>query len=317
MTLSPDAAAFLEQLARQQPPTRWAELDEAGAVDYLRRAREPRALGPTDEAAGLVVTDLDPNEVRPLRVYRARGSKDRPMIVYFHGGGWVMGDLDLGDAMCRTLATDAGFTVVSASYRLAPENPFPAAFDDAYDATCWAHDNAAALGGDPSQLVVMGTSAGGNLAAAVALKAHQVNGPPIRCQALIYAVLDDRFDTESYESNAEGYFLEREQMRWYWTQYLAGPRDRRSKFAVPARAECMVGLPSALVVTAEFDPLRDEGAAYAVRLDEAGVPLVYRCFRGQIHGFLGLSHVIAEATPAVNEIGRLIRDLLRAGTVQL
>jgi acetyl esterase len=313
MTLQPDVRNFLEDVAPLYPAPRWEELDAAGAAHYLHRARQPRPKGgPEDpELAAVPTWDTATSEGIPLRVYGRPAANAAPLIVYLHGGGWVMGDLELNDPMCRRLASHCELVVVSASYRLAPEHPFPAPLNDCYAALCWTHEHAAQLAGDPQQLTVMGTSAGGNLAAAAALMARSRGGPPIACQALVYPVLDDSLRSASYDENATGYFLEREQMRWYWDQYVPDPADRLSPYAVPARARDLSGLPPAVMVTAEYDPLRDEGEMFANRLRAAAVPVDYRCYKGQIHGFLGLDDVIAEAKAATVALGEAVRRMLQ------
>lgn len=310
MTLEAGVQEFLDQ-QRSLGATPWATLTAEQARTYLANARQPRPPSASTNPDLRTVDTLTSSGL-PIRIYDA-GSRG-PLLVYLHGGGWVMGDLDLNDPLCRTLALQGGFVVVSVAYRLAPEHPYPTPLDDAYDATCWAVDNAAELGvGASPRLIVAGTSAGGNLAAGITIRARESGGPVISCQALLYPCLDAALDTQSYSDCATGYFLEREQMRWYWDQYLANGAGRSSPQAVPARCGDLSGLPPALVVTAEFDPLRDEGAEYARRLGAAGVPVEYRCYTGQIHGFLGLPDLIPEARTAAVEIGAAIRSLL-AGT---
>jgi acetyl esterase len=307
MTLAPGVQEFLD-LQLSVPATPWATLTADQARSYLATARQPRPPS-ASQKPGLRTVDTVTSSGLPVRIYDAgrRGS----LLVYLHGGGWVMGDLDLNDPLCRTLAVEGGFVVVSAAYRLAPEHPYPTPLDDAYDATCWAVEHAAELGSVSSpDLIVAGTSAGGNLAAGIAIRARESDGPAISCQALLYPCLDDALDTQSYSDCATGYFLQRDQMRWYWEQYLPEGKDRSSPQAVPARCADLSGLPPALVATAEFDPLRDEGAKYACRLESAGVPVEYRCYTGQIHGFLGLPDLIPEARTAAVEIGAAIHSLL-------
>lgn len=209
------------------------------------------------------------------------------MLVYFHGGGWVAGNLETADVFCRTMTRGAGCTVVSVNYRHAPEHKFPIAAEDAYAATQWAAQHTATFNGDAARLVVGGTSAGGNLAAVVALMARDRGGPPLAYQLLIVPVIDYNFATESYRENADGYGLTADAMRWYWKHYLRAEADGQHPYASPIRAPTLRGLPPALVVTAEFDPLRDEGKAYARRLQAEGVPTILKVYEGMIHGFLG------------------------------
>lgn len=222
----------------------------------------------------------------PIRIYTPSGDGPFPIVVYYHGGGWVIGNLETVDRPCRALANAAGAVVVSVDYRLAPEHRYPAAFDDAFAATAWVAEHAAELNGDASRLAVAGDSAGGNLAAAVALAARDRNGPAIAAQLLAYPVIDFDFTTASYEDNKEGYLLTRGAMQWFWAHYLGAMDLGPDPYICPGRAADLSGLPPAYVATCEFDPLRDEGEAYAKRLTEAGVPVVAKRFDGMVHGFL-------------------------------
>jgi acetyl esterase len=228
-----------------------------------------------------------------VRIATPTGAAEPPaVVVYFHGGGWVVGDLDTHDRTTQRLAEATDTVVVSVDYRLAPEHPFPAAAEDAYAATVWAAEHL-----DPSHLVVAGDSAGGNLAAVVCLMARDQDGPDIDHQVLVYPVIDHAMDTESYALNGTDYFLTRTKMAWFWEQYL-GDADRSHPYCSPLRAEELSGLPPASVVTAECDPLRDEGEAYAAALTAAGVPAA--CLRGEglFHGFFGLDELLPDAVPA-------------------
>ena len=245
-----------------------------------------------------------------VRVYWPRAGGDRlPLVVFFHGGGWVIGGLDSHDPLCRTLANEVGAVVVSVDYRLAPEHRFPAAAEDAYAATVWAHAHAAELGAVPSRLAVAGDSAGGNLAAVVSLMARDRGGPPLRLQVLIYPVTDCARDTPSYHDNAEGYFLTAAHMRWYEAQYL-GAADGTQPYVSPMRARDLSGLPPAYVVTAEFDPLRDEGEAYAQRLRDAGVAATVRRYDGMFHGFFSLPDLLPAAREANLAAFKALREAL-------
>jgi acetyl esterase len=221
----------------------------------------------------------------PSRIYTPGGDGPKPVIMYFHGGGWVIGDLDVCDNPVRRIANRTGAVVVSVDYRLAPEHVYPAGFDDCYAATEWVAKHAAELGGDPARVATCGDSAGGNLAAAVALAARDRQGPRLAAQLLIYPVTNFDFTTRSYEQNGEGYLLTKGSMVWFWAHYL-GPQDLgKDAFACPARADDLVGLPPAFVATAEFDPLRDEGEAYAANLRAAGVDVTAKRYDGMLHGF--------------------------------
>jgi acetyl esterase len=219
--------------------------------------------------------------------------------VFFHGGGFVVGDIDTHDATCRGLAKAAHCIVVSVDYRLAPEHPFPAAPEDCYAATVWVADNAASLGGDGARLAVGGDSAGGNLAAVVALMARDRGGPALAHQLLIYPVIDHNFDTASYVENGRGYLLSREMMMWFWGLYLEDASDGSNPYASPIRAEDLSGLAAATIISAEFDPLRDEGEAYARRLGDADVAVTARRYDGMVHGFFAMTAVLDRAREAV------------------
>ena len=244
----------------------------------------------------------------PVRIYTPPLPGALPALVFFHGGGFVVGDLDVADFRCRMLTDWVGCVVVSVDYRMAPEHIFPAAAEDCYAATAWVATNAAALAVDPARIAVGGDSAGGNLAAVVALMARDEGTPALAFQYLAYPVTDTDFETASYRDNAEGYGLSLAQMRWYWDQYVPDPEQRNNPLAAPLRAESLGGLPPALVVTAEFDPLRDEGEAYAKRLAGAGVKVELRRYDGLIHGFFGQTAEFAAARIAFNDSVAALRS---------
>jgi acetyl esterase len=225
----------------------------------------------------------------------------KPVLVYLHGGGWVIGTLDSYDATCRELAQGAGCVVVSVDYRLAPEHRYPAAPEDCYAAVQWVAANAASLGADAKRLAVGGDSAGGNLSAVVSQMARDRGGPAIRFQLLIYPVTDADFTRRSYVDNAEGYLLTTASMRWFWDHYVPEQAKRAEPYASPLRAADLSGLPPAWVCTAEFDPLRDEGEAYAKRLQQAGVSTTLTRFDGLIHGFVSMGLVAPKAQAGVDE----------------
>jgi acetyl esterase len=232
----------------------------------------------------------------PVRVYRPSEARDLPAVVYFHGGGWVIGDLDHSDEVCRWITRQGGVVVVNVDYRLAPEHRFPVAAQDSYAATAWVRDNADLLGVAPGSIAVAGSSAGGNLAAAVALLARDAGAPSLAAQVLVYPVLDDACDSPSYVEFAEGFIVDAEDMRWYWRQYLNGPDDATDPRACPMAAPDLTGLPPTLVITAECDPVRDDGERYAQRLRQAGVATTASRYPGTLHGFF--------ATPVNNVKGR-------------
>jgi len=242
----------------------------------------------------------------PARVYIPRECEVLPVLVYFHGGGWVLGDLDSVDSLCRSLANAADCVVVSVNYRLAPEHKFPAAVEDAYSATKWIANSATSSSGDPRRIAVGGDIAGGNPAAAVSLMARDKHGPPIAFQLLIYPATNHAFDTTSYRDNAEGYWLSKDDMRWFWNHYLRDEEDRRNPYASPSRAGDLSSLPPAFVITAEFDPLRDEGEAYAARLRERGVPVKVARYDGMIHDFVNIAE-LRQSRTAIDEAAAELR----------
>ncbi|MFD9334044.1 alpha/beta hydrolase, partial [Streptomyces sp. NPDC060028] len=251
----------------------------------------------------------------PVRIYRPdprRRPGPRPTVVYCHGGGWVLCDLDSHDTLVRELCRASGAVFVSVDYRRAPEARFPAAALDAYAALCWAGAHLAELGGDPAALVVAGDSAGANLAAASLLLARDHGGPAVALQLLLYPVLDAGQDTESYRRDGSGYFLTAAHMRWFWEQYLGPGGDGRDPLASPLAAD-LSGLPPAHVLVAGCDPLRDEGETYHYRLIESGVPSALDGHPGMCHGFLALAAVLPPARRALEKLGGVIASTLMYG----
>ena len=242
----------------------------------------------------------------PLRIFDPGGVGARPVVVYFHGGGFLAGDLDSHDGTCRELAVASKAIVVSVDYRLAPEAIFPAAIEDCYAALLWISAQASTFGGDPGQLAVAGDSAGGNLAATVALMNRDRGGPRLAMQLLVYPVIDPSLNTESSRTNGDGYMLTWPSMLWMWSTYLGGTTDSDSAYAMPTRAASLAGLPPAVVITAEFDPLRDEGELYGALLQQAGVRALVRRYDGMLHGFFSM-HVL---TPVAREAARFAGEEL-------
>ncbi|GIW41914.1 MAG: putative lipase/esterase [Candidatus Binatia bacterium] len=304
MPLDPTAKAILDQIAPPGAPP----LHSLSPQEAREAFRALRALQPSTpvEVESHDRTIPGPGGSIPVRLYRPDRSGRLPALVYFHGGGWVIGDLESHDNVCRALSKGARCLVVSVDYRLAPENPFPAAVDDAFAATKWVHANAAEIGADPERLAVGGDSAGGNLAAVVALRARDEGGPPLRFQLLVYPVTDSRFDWPSYRENGEGYLLTLDAMRWFWSLYVPDEKQRTHPFVAPLRAPDHRNLPPAHVITAEFDPLRDEGEAYAEKLRAAGVPATVHRFAGMFHGFFSMDAVLPAAREAIAEAARAL-----------
>jgi acetyl esterase len=283
MPLDPFAQAVLDQLATAPP---LHTMSVAQAREFATRLA--KSMGP-GERVGRVEDKIIRNAKCDvtLRIYTPLGDGPFPIYVYFHGGGWVIGNLDTEDASCREICNCVGCIVVSVDYRHAPEHKFPTAIHDAYEATCWIADNAATFGGDPSRLAVGGTSAGGALATVVAMIARDRNQPHINYQVMITPVTNCAFDTASHQECARGYGLERATMEWFWNHYFATPCDREDVYASPLRAEDLRGLPPTLIITAQYDPLRSEGETYGERLRAAGVDVTYQCLQGMIHLYLG------------------------------
>ncbi len=245
-----------------------------------------------------------------VRSYRPVGDGTPPVCVFFHGGGWVIGNIASHDALCTALAARSGVVVVSVEYRLAPEASFPAPLDDCLAATRWVVDHADELGVDASRLAVAGDSAGGNLAAAVALRARDEGGPAIAFQLLLYPVVDHSFSQDSYDENATGYFLTADAMRWFSAHYLGGEAPDHP-LAAPLHAD-LHGLPPALVLTAEYDPLRDEGEAYAARLIDAGGDARAHRYDGMVHGFVSMFSLLDQGQVAVDESAAALTAALSA-----
>ena len=305
MPLDKQAQALIERFVREgTPPVSKLTPREAR---QLAREVNRRLTSPPEAVAVVKNTRIPgPSAQIPLRVYIPREGKILPVLAYFHGGGWVLGDLDSVDSLCRSLAKAANCVVVSVNYRLAPENKFPAAVEDAYSATEWIADNATVLSGDSRRIAVGGDSAGGNLAASVSLMARDKHGPPIAFQLLIYPATNYAFGTTSYSHNAEGYWISRDDMKWFWNHYLRDEEDRRNPYASPLLAANLSSLPPAFVITAEFDPLRDEGEAYAARLGECGVPVKLTRYDGMIHDFMNIAE-LRQSRVAIDEAAAELR----------
>lgn len=299
MPLNPQAKAFLDQAAASGAPPLNA-MPVAEARKTLNALFIPEQKEAVQKVENRKIAGPGGYQL-PIRIYTPAGTGALPVLVFFHGGGWVLGDLESHDANCRELANKAGCIVVAVDYRLAPEHKFPAAPEDCYAATKWAVLNAASFGGDPSRVAVGGDSAGGNLAAAVAQMAADRGAPSLTYQLLIYPVTNYAFDTPSYRDNAEGYLLTRDTMQWFWKEYLGSDEDGKNAYASPMQARELRRVAPAFVLTAEFDPLRDEGEAYAARLKEAGVPVEVKRYDGAIHGFFSLGHIMDQGKQAVVE----------------
>ncbi|MGH8383474.1 alpha/beta hydrolase [Pseudomonas sp.] len=296
MPLDKQIAAVLQQFSAQPEP----DYDQLDVLQYRQYA--DNLMPPIPGAAMAEVCDLRVGGAAgelDARLYRPLDQDNLPLLVFFHGGGFVIGTLDTHDNLCRTLARETGAVVVSVAYRLAPQACFPAAPLDCYAATCWLVEHASRLGVDGSRLALAGDSAGGNLAIAVSRLAAQRQGPQIRHQCLFYPVTNGRCDSPSYQSYAEGYLLSRAMMAWFWKTYLQSPAQVDDPLASPLLAVSLAGLPATTLVTAEYDPLRDEGEAFAERLRAAGVATrIERC-EGMVHGFISMAPFVERAATAL------------------
>lgn len=247
----------------------------------------------------------------PIRLYYPAGDAPFATLVYFHGGGWVIGDLDTHHGFCHALAKTSGCLVVAVDYRLAPEHRYPAAVEDAYAATQWIAENSELIQADPDRFAVCGDSAGGHLAAVVSLMARDRKGPRIDLQILIYPITDCSFDTPSYEENREGYMLTRDLMKWFWNHFINDESEADDPYASPLRARNFSNLPPALILTAEYDPLRDEGEAYGKKLQEAGVNVTLSRYPGMIHAFIRMTAQLDKANEALGEVAGMLKEGLK------
>jgi acetyl esterase len=312
VTLDPDAA-FVYKAFQEAGRPAYETLSPDEAREYYRQARfvtnpEPPELKSVDQLAIPAAYGSIPARIYTPKVLRQANGL-APCLVFFHGGGWVIGDLDTHDVACRKLAEDGQLIVISVDYRRAPEHKFPAAVDDAIAATEWIAAHAKELGIDAARLSVGGDSAGGNLAAVVTIAARDGNGPAISGQVLIYPSTDFAMTHPSHSEPETSILLTHSVIKWFCNHYLNGTTDTQDWRASPARAETLAGLPPAYVLTAGADPLRDEGDEYARRLKEAGVAVTYRYFPGQFHGFFTMGKLLQQANVASGEIGLWLRAL--------
>lgn len=312
MALDAATAGFLTQMAQSgAKPLNEMTPDEARGLGAMLRD----LYGPGPAVASVhdeTVATADGGSFG-VRVLTPEGTP-RAVIVYYHGGGWVIGNIEESDTLGRTLAVRTNAVVVLVDYRLAPEHRYPAAADDAWTAVAWTADRVADLAGSTVPLIVLGDSAGGNLAAVVAQRAHAEGGPDIALQVLVYPVTDADVDTASYVDPANQLLLSRDSMIWFWDHYAPDAGSRAHVDASPLQAADLAGLPPAVVLTAEHDPLRDEGEAYAAKLRAAGVPVEHRRFDGQMHGFFTMVNVLPGSAAGIDYAVEQIDNHLAAVT---
>ena len=312
MPVNPQVQALLDEFERQGLPP----FEQLGVTQARLATLGFRDLQGEPEAVAEVRDILVPGPAGslPVRLYHPSPGKALPLVVYFHGGGWVIGDIEVVDRPCRALANASQCVVASVNYRISPETKFPGPVEDCYAATRWLAEHLQVAGADGRFLAVSGDSAGGNLAAAVALMARDRGAPAVSYQVLIYPVTAPAAGTTfaSYRDNAEGYLLTRASMEWFWDHYLANPEDGKNPYASPLFAANLSGLPPAMVVTAEFDPLRDEGQAYARRLQEAGVSVKLSHYDGMIHGFFWMAGALDRGRELMTEIGEELQKQAKA-----
>lgn len=304
--LDPQARALIDLMVeRQLPPTHTLTFSEARRWYLERRGFSQPAPPVVGE-----VQDLRAGSMR-LRLYKpAVGTVAHPVLVYYHGGGWVIGDLETHDVVCRTLCVESGCAVLSVDYRLAPEHRFPAAVDDSHAAVRWLREQGASLGLDASRIALGGDSAGGNLGAVTAIAMRNAGEAPARLQLLIYPATDMRAVAPSHTHNGQGYLLTADSIAYFRGHYMPDAGQWTDWRASPLLAEDLSHLPPAFVLTAGFDPLRDEGRQYADALSAAGVATQYVCFERQIHGFITMGRIIDEANTALALCASMLRRAL-------
>ncbi len=310
MPLDPQAQAFLKEMkdSGAQPFETMTPAEARVAVLAFKD------LGGNPEDVASIDQRFIPGPTADLPVWIYRpvrgGAGPLPGLVYFHGSGWVVANVGVCDSFSRSLANRTGCVVIAVNYQKAPEHKFPVPLDDCYAATRWVFDNASELGLDTRRIGVIGDSAGGNLAAAVTLRARDENGPQFACQVLVYPAVQYGWDTPSALANAEGFLLQRASMEYFWKHYVKSPMDGTNPYCSPLAAADHSALPQALIVCAEFDPLCDDGRNYADRLKAAGVPVTFTLYKGMIHGFLWMSGVLDQSKALLDEIGREVRSAL-------
>ncbi|MGG0720335.1 alpha/beta hydrolase [Robertmurraya massiliosenegalensis] len=305
MPLDPVAKYMLEQVQAMNAP-RVYEL----TPEQARQSGDMSALAGEPEEVGKVEDKLIPGPAGdiPVRIYTPEGQGLFPALIYYHGGGWTIGNLDSVDVPCRLITNRAECVVISVDYRLAPEHKFPAPLEDAYATAKWTAEHGESISVDPTRIAVGGDSAGGNLAAAVTLMAKEKGGPTLSFQLLVYPNTNYAFDTATHLEFGEGYLLTNKELEWFWNHYLRNEDDGKNPYTSPLLAEDLSGLPPALVITAEYDQLREEGEAYGNRLKEAGVPVEIIRYDGMLHGFFWMPKIYKQGLEAIEQSSRALKE---------
>ena len=306
MSLRTDMVQYLEMRSASNLPEVWHV-----PVKVLRQGLEGRTAQSGEPEKIYEVEHRfipGPTSDLPIRIYRPHWHSPLPALLFFHGGGWVLNSLDIYEQALRSMANKGQFVVIAVNYQKAPEHPFPVPFDDCYATLLWVWKNAEKLGIDPNQIGVGGDSAGGNLASAVALKVRDTKDLPLAFQVLVYPCNDDEMNYESAKTNGSGYGLSTKSMKWFWEQYLSKKSDAKNPYAVPVAAKDFSGLAPAIITTAEFDPLLDDGYIYSELLKKSGVQVIYREYEGLIHGFFSMAGI----TDAANELHQNLCDEINA-----
>lgn len=307
MALDPQARKYLDQMATITAVSDLSTLTPEEARENSRARLKIRPPGPNVGNVEDRNIEAD-DQIIPTRIYTPSGEGKFPILVWFHGGGWVAGDLDTTDSTARYLCKQANCIVVSVDYQRPPEEKFPRAAEDCYSVTKWLSQNAENINGLSKMIAIGGESAGGNLAAAVSLMCRDRGGPEIVFQLLVYPVIDRNFETPSYINCADGFGLSRVMMQWYWNHYLRNDTDANNPYAAPIKATTLENLPPGLIITAEYDPLCDEGEEYAKKLSEASVSVEYTCYKGMIHGFFSNVSMMDQAVVAVDEASNALKN---------
>ncbi|QYJ81353.1 alpha/beta hydrolase [Shewanella aegiceratis] len=315
MPLDPEVAQFLQEVEDSGAPA----YETMTPAEARRQELTDLAIanaGKTPEAVSEVIHSFIPGPTAdlPVRIYRPLGIEvpeaGAPALIFIHGSGWVVSNIETNDHFSRALANRTGAVVIAVNYQKAPEHKFPIPMDDCYNATLWVFEQAKALGLDPKRIGIMGDSAGGNLAAAVTLRLRDEMGPLLACQVLVYPAVHYGWDTDSAKLHGTGYLLQRESMKYYWGHYLRSPADGQNPYCSPLDAASHSCLPPALIYTAEYDPLCDDGFNYAQKLKLAGVPVSYKMYEGTIHGFIKMLQRFTLAQTFLDELSEAVRPLL-------